>query len=1117
MILQRSVPSFILALVFVAWVSLSTPGCFGSGSGDGNVPADPCEGVLCSGFGACVVANGEAVCTCNAGYHASGLECLADLCLEANCVHGHCTDPTNLPSCTCDTGYAGDTCEDCASGYVRDENGLECVSAGTGGPCDPSPCGHGDCSVENESAVCTCHDGYTGTICDRCAEGYEETAGECVAVSPCNPDPCVHGSCSEVNGLAVCDCEEEYEGSLCDRCAKGYIPQGLVCVAENAQDPCTPNPCEDEHRSVCTDDNGQASCVCDPGWHDESGACVEDVSCDPDSTCSGHGQCAETGLSCICDQGYIGEHCDTCDDGYGWESGACVVQTVDPCEPNPCTQEHRGVCRDQSGLAVCDCDAGYHLESDRCVADVFCNPDTTCSGHGDCSENGEECICDAGYAGTHCSQCDEGYTESGGICVGASTCPENHREVAGVCVADCDVSDDACSFAHASFGSLTSTNGFSAVVVDLDERKAVRMWEHIYKAWGEGVPTRDLLYDTYLGVRIDGEGTWLNTVPLDYAGYYEQEGIVHLVQQVRDIRVETMVYAPYRLDRPALVLLGKATNLGSVSHDVSLYSISNYRLGNVSEDDPTAPSVEGENLYWDAENGAYIEEGPIGALVHRPLGTVDHRGTGGPYDESNPWRRLSAGQDLGDENASQGDDRTCGFQKSFSLAPGNSGWLGSVSAYEMFEGPSGMLSQLETAYGTQSPEDVLDQAVEEWEAWRTPAPESLSAAETTVYRVSEAILRMGQVREPNNEDSTGDGFHKPYGQILAALPPGNWNISWIRDMSYAIAAMVDSGHYDEARAALEFVLKADSGNYSSYVGEDYQVSVCRYYGRGREETDFNADGPNIEFDGFGLFLWVLGMYVSVTEDWDFLDLYWETVRDGISEPLYSLIDTNGMIAADSSIWEVHWNGQQKQYIYTSLSAAQGLLLATFLADRAGDTDLSDRYFVITSFISGGIENNAMDEGFLAQSVEEYASGSGYVDAAVVEAFNWYVFDPTSSVAETTLARFDSDLRVSHGRGYFRNDDGGAYDSKEWVFIDLRIAAALRRAGRVEDADALTDWITAQAINNMGLIAELHDPSTAAYDGAVPMVGFGAGAYLMNLWLRDRLSGARDLSQTPEGR
>jgi hypothetical protein len=42
---------------------------------------------------------------------------------------------------------------------------------------------------------------------------------------------------------------------------------------------------------------------------------------------------------------------------------------------------------------------------------------------------------------------------------------------------------------------------------------------------------------------------------------------------------------------------------------------------------------------------------------------------------------------------------------------------------------------------------------------------------------------------------------------------------------------------------------------------------------------------------------------------------------------------------------------------------------------------------------------------------------------------------------------------------------------------------------------------AQASDNFGELSELHDPVTANYAGQSPMVGFGAGAYLLALYDR----------------
>ena len=115
---------------------------------------------------------------------------------------------------------------------------------------------------------------------------------------------------------------------------------------------------------------------------------------------------------------------------------------------------------------------------------------------------------------------------------------------------------------------------------------------------------------------------------------------------------------------------------------------------------------------------------------------------------------------------------------------------------------------------------------------------------------------------------------------------------------------------------------------------------------------------------------------------------------------------------------------------------------------------------------------------------------------MVEAVNFGLIWPESDIMQATFDSFDANLVPPSGRGYMRNDDGGWYDSQEWVFVDLRSSRALRWAGRATRADEILDWVTAQAGFNYNLIAELHDENSADYAGEVPMVGFGAGGYLI---------------------
>jgi hypothetical protein len=131
----------------------------------------------------------------------------------------------------------------------------------------------------------------------------------------------------------------------------------------------------------------------------------------------------------------------------------------------------------------------------------------------------------------------------------------------------------------------------------------------------------------------------------------------------------------------------------------------------------------------------------------------------------------------------------------------------------------------------------------------------------------------------------------------------------------------------------------------------------------------------------------------------------------------------------------------------------------------------------------------------AASVEQLAGPSGtFADAQTA-----MILDPTSETGAKTLDLLKARLFIAlTGHGYKRNQDGSAYSNREWPVIDLAISRDLRRAGRIADADALLLWITEQGVNNHLLVPELLDETTASYTGEVPMIGFGAGAYVSTL-------------------
>ena len=73
-------------------------------------------------------------------------------------------------------------------------------------------------------------------------------------------------------------------------------------------------------------------------------------------------------------------------------------------------------------------------------------------------------------------------------------------------------------------------------------------------------------------------------------------------------------------------------------------------------------------------------------------------------------------------------------------------------------------------------------------------------------------------------------------------------------------------------------------------------------------------------------------------------------------------------------------------------------------------------------------------------------------------------------------------------------------------VGLHRPARRARPRAARDATYQTSlfaWNVDQAGDNYGELSELHDPVTADYAGQSPMVGFGAGAYLLALYDRGK--------------
>ncbi len=643
---------------------------------------------------------------------------------------------------------------------------------------------------------------------------------------------------------------------------------------------------------------------------------------------------------------------------------------------------------------------------------------------------------------------------------------------------------------HRSMGTLSSSNGLGTLVWDATQYKITEFLEHPYQAASASTQSRNFAYDSYPGVRIGSTGTWLSTVAPSVVEYVPGTGIIHSQRTLQGLTLDEYDFAPMSLAQNASVMLLKVT--GSASGPVDVYSLFNYQVGSGS---PT-PSNTGETLTYDATKGAYYETGGAGvAMAFAGISTPTYYGS----SPNNPYGILMAGGNLQNDpgTSSPTTGAVAGFQTTLgNVALGQTYWVGWVTVLAPDGNGANAMATTRTWIAGRTEEQLLADEESGWASWLTPAPAGASGLEAALDQESQVILRMAQVTEPG----------AAYGQVLAAISPGEWNITWVRDMAYSTVALVKSGHYAEAKAALAFQMGATVGGYQSYLattdggaGLPYQISVCRYYGNGTEWSDYNSDGPNVEFDGFGLFLWALDEYVRASGDTATLTTWWPTIKSKVGDVLVALQEPSGVIAADSSIWEVHWDGQERHFAYTTAAAANGLCSAADLATKAGDSATASTYRTHGALARDAILTSMRGpNGSLGQSIEAIASGVKWLDASPIEVWNWGLLDATQPTAAATMSSMLGNLVPPSGEGFMRDQTGAYYDSQEWVFIDLRSERAFALAGNTSFSSGLFAWNVDQAADNFNELSELHDATTANYAGAAPMVGFGAGAYILGL-------------------
>uniref|UniRef100_A0A4W5KBC8 Laminin subunit alpha 2 n=1 Tax=Hucho hucho TaxID=62062 RepID=A0A4W5KBC8_9TELE len=391
---------------------------------------------------------------CSLGHRRVNSTMFKGVCEPCDC-QGHATDCDDITGqCLgCTDHTTGFHCDECIPGFYGD------ATKGTANDCQPCACPLNipsnnfspTCHVDPRGElICDrCQPGYTGPRCDRCSNGYfgqpTVKGGLC---QPCqcngNLDLASPRSCDPITGSCL-RCRDGYGGTTCDTCAEGFY--GDAIEAKNCQHcQCHNNGSMSE---VCHQENGQCQCKqhvvgrqcdeCMPQTYgiQSAGVCVP---CNCNSFGSKSFDCDESG-QCRCQPGVTGPKCDRCAPGhFNFQEGGCT----------PCQCTHVGNnCDANTGQCVCPpntvgerCDkcAPNHWGHDIMAGCKACGCNQVGSMTQQCNPNTGCCMCRDQFQGEKCSECKLGYRDF-------PQCISCNCNVAGSDSQTCDAGQDVCACA----------------------------------------------------------------------------------------------------------------------------------------------------------------------------------------------------------------------------------------------------------------------------------------------------------------------------------------------------------------------------------------------------------------------------------------------------------------------------------------------------------------------------------------------------------------------------------------------------------------------------------------------------------------------------------------------
>ena len=311
----------------------------------------------------------------------------------------------------------------------------------------------------------------------------------------------------------------------------------------------------------------------------------------------------------------------------------------------------------------------------------------------------------------------------------------------------------------------------------------------------------------------------------------------------------------------------------------------------------------------------------------------------------------------------------------------------------------------------------------------------------------------------------------------------NWDyrLTWLRDASWALDALIRLGIDDEAHAffwwfmhasrvtqpRLQILYKVDGSAHS----KERELSELAGYRRSAPVRVGNGAADQVQLDVYGSVLDAIWLYVQDVGH----------VDGDTGKEIAKIADyvAEHWRERDSGIWEVR--AETTHFTQSKALCWVALDRACKLAERGLIPDRTDRWSAAADEIRAFVDKQSWDA---ERNSYVRAPDLRELDASLLTLAILSYDDPAGERLRGTVAAVERELRQGPFVYRYRGEDGVGGEEGAFLTCSFWLVDALARQGRLDDARRLMDELVGLA-NDVGLYSEEIDPKTGEFLGNFP--------------------------------